>query len=113
MQYGDIVKINHTLQKLLDDREWKHVIGCTIMNNLTQIVFYFVPPKKYYSGQDRNDNRNDLKHLNYEKHIAKIVLLSPSGEVLKDHLIRLNGGSLENITNEELLMNYQGDLVQI
>lgn len=86
------------------------------MGNLTQVLFYYAPISFGGEQQDgrRNDNdQQDKISYNYEKHIAKLVLLSTTGTVLKDHQFRLAGGMTSNITQEKLIMNYAGEIIQV
>lgn len=111
---GEITEMNRTLWKLLREEAWSNVQERTKLGNLTQLLFYFVPTKAETGQINREGNSSQkVRPLDYEKHIAKIVLLSATGEVLKDHKIKLGGGSLDQIVKEEVIMNQNGDIAQV
>lgn len=94
--------MNRTLWKLLHEHNWTDVKERTVLENLKQMTFYFVPPRTNLVQSKKNDDDERVTDLSYSEHIAKIVLLSSTGEVLKDHLLKLCGGDSSNIVKEEL-----------
>lgn len=91
-----VIAIYPTLQKLLDEREWTQVKTITLMNNLTQVLLYHAP----VMPKHENDRHHHKLRYKFEDHYTKLVLLSPTGEVLKDYPLKLCSGEIQDLILE-------------